>query len=284
MIRHNVLGRISSIHDDLPNAEKKISEVILASPEEAVNMTASELGKAAGSSAATVIRLCKRIGIPSFTQLKVLISGEIKQTNTMGYSDIKKNEHTEDIMDKLLGNAFQSMQDTISILDRTRLNQAIEALEKAQVIYVFGIGASHLVAQNIAQKWSRIGKTCICTADAHNLVAAFAIKNKHAVFIGISNSGETKEISKLIDIANDSGYTTISLTRFGDNEISSKSAIPLNTVRANEEELRSAATSSLHAQFIVVDVLFFIYASRNYNSVMKSIQQSRSQIETYAQD
>lgn len=244
-------------------------------------MTASELGMSAKSSAATVIRLCKRISIPSFTQLKVLISGEIKQTYPVGYSDIKANEDTEDIMDKLLGNAFQSMQDTISVLNEKRLIEAVEALEKAQVIYVFGVGASHLVAQNIAQKWSRIGKTCICTADAHNLAAAFAVKDKHAVFIGISNSGETKETSKLMDIANETGYATISLTRFGDNAVSSKASIPLNTVRANEEELRSAATSSLHAQFIVVDVLFFTYASRNYKVVMNSIKQSRVHIEKY---
>lgn len=282
MAGHNVLGRIASIMEDLPKAEKKIAEVIMDSPETIVNMTASELGNNAKSSAATVIRLCKRIGISSFTQMKVMISGEISRTDPVGYSDIKANEPMEEIMDKLLGNAFQSMQDTVSIINKDRLIDAVEAMEKASVIYVFGIGASHLVAQNIAQKWSRIGKTCICPSDPHNLVAALAGGNEDAVFIGVSNSGETKEVNKLINIANDNGCTTIGLTRFGRNTISSKSVVSLQTVRANEEELRSAATSSLHAQFIVVDILFFAYASRNYETVMKNIRHSRSEIETYS--
>lgn len=282
MAGHNVLGRIGSIVEDLPKAEKKIAEVILSSPETIVNMTASELGKKAKSSAATVIRLCKRIDIPSFTQLKVMVSGEISHASPTGYSDITADEPIEDIMDKLLGNAFQTMQDTVSILNKESLVEAVEAMKKASVIYVYGIGASRLVAQNIVQKWSRIGKTCICPPDPHQLVAAMAGRSENAVFIAISNSGETKEISNLVNIANKNGFTTIGLTRFGKNTVAANSDVALQTVRANEEELRSAATSSLHAQFIVVDILFFTYASKDYQSVMESIRHSRDEIGAYS--
>ncbi|WP_028273246.1 MurR/RpiR family transcriptional regulator [Atopococcus tabaci] len=282
MAGHNVLGRIASIMEDLPKAEKKIAEVILHSPETIVNMTASQLGTEAKSSAATVIRLCKRLGVESFTQLKVMVSGEISHTSPTGYADITADEKIDDIMDKLLGNAFQSMQDTVSILNKDRLFAAVDALEKASVIYVFGIGASQLVAQNIAQKWSRIGKTCVCPNDPHNLVAALAGSDENTVFFGISNSGETKEVSKIVQIAKDNGCTTIGLTRFGGNTIASKVDVSLQTVRAKEEELRSAATSSLHAQFLVVDVLFYTYASRNYDRVIQNTRHSRAEIDHYS--
>lgn len=284
MAGQNVLGRIASVMEELPKAEKKIAEVILDSPESIVNMTASELGSEAKSSAATVIRLCKRINIPSFTQLKVLVSGEISHTNPTGYSDITAEEPLDDIMEKLLANASQSMRDTVSILDTNKLMEAVEVLEKAAVIYVFGIGASHLVAQNIAQKWSRIGKTCICPTDPHNLIAALAGSADRAAFIGVSNSGDTKEVVRIMDIANANGCTTIALTRLGKNALSSHADVSLQTVRANEEELRSAATSSLHAQFITVDILFYAYASRNYDTVMKSIRHSRAEIGKYSEN
>ena len=53
----NILGLLMSMLEELPRAEKRIAEKILKSPEEIIHMTASDLGKAAGSSAATVIRL-----------------------------------------------------------------------------------------------------------------------------------------------------------------------------------------------------------------------------------
>ena len=57
----NVLGLLKSMLEDLPKAEKRIAEKILKEPKEIIMMTASQLGKSADSSAATVIRLTKRL-------------------------------------------------------------------------------------------------------------------------------------------------------------------------------------------------------------------------------
>ena len=283
MTGKNILGRIKSISDQLPKAERKIARFILEKPEQVINMTASKLGQEAESSAATVIRLCKRVDIPSFTQLKVLISREVIQTNPIGYSDITPDEPLEDIMDKLLGNAFQSMQDTVSVMNEQALLEAVESLKSSSIIYLYGIGASNLVAENIAHKWNRIGKTCICMSDPQVLLAAMSSPKEDQVFFGISNSGETKEVVKILELAKENGYKTIALTQFGKNSLSKKADISLQHVRAQEGALRSAATSSLHAQFILVDILFYVYASKNYDKIINLIRHSREQIEKYSQ-
>lgn len=277
----HIISRIKSLEEELPIAERKIATFILNSPEAIIDMTASELGKAAGSSAATVIRLCKRVDILSFTQLKILVSREITQIKPVGYSDITPGEDVQDIMDKLLGNAIQTMQDTVSILKEKAMMDAVKKIEKAAVIYVFGVGASKLVAQNIAGKWSRIGKNTIYLDDAHLLIAAMTEPVEAAVFIGISNTGETKEVLKLMKIAKQNHCTTIAITRFGQNSLAELSDISLQHVRANEEELKSAATNSLHAQFIVVDILFFAYASQNYAKTIERVNITRQEIRKY---
>lgn len=281
MADKNILGRIQSMRDELPKSEERIADVILNEPDKIVHMTASELGKESGSSAATVIRLCKRIGVPSFTQVKVLISREVTKEQPTGYSDITPNEPVEDIMDKLLGNAFQTMQDTVSMLQEEILCAAVDVLKEASVIYVYGVGASNLVAQNIAHKWSRIGKTCISLSDPHQLVSAMSAQGDNAVFFGISNSGETPELTRLFERAKANGCTTIGLSRFGNNAVNKYADISLQHVRANEAEVRSAATSSLHAQFITVDILFFLYSSKDHEAVMEQIKHSREEIEKY---
>lgn len=282
MSEKNILGRIMSMEEELPKSEKKIAQVILKNPEKIVHMTASELGKESKTSAATVIRLCKRIGIPSYTQLKVLISREVTKEKPSGYSDITPNEPVTEIMDKLLGNAFQTMQDTVSVLKEETLLKAVDSLKEASVIYVYGVGASNLVAQDVAHKWSRVGKTCISLSDSHQLIAAMSSQRKNVVFFGISNSGETPEVVKLMERAKENGCTTIGLSQFGKNSVFKNADIALQHVRANEEELRSAATSSLHAQFITVDILFFLYSSKNHKEVMEQIRHSREEIEKYS--
>lgn len=281
MTNINILGRMVSMRNEFPKSEKKIADVIIQEPDKVVLMTASELGKYSQTSAATVIRLCKRIGIPSFTQVKVLLSREVVKSQPSGYADIKPNETVEDIMDKLLGNAFQSMQDTVSTIQKDVLLKAVEILENASIIYVYGVGASNLVAQNIAHKWSRIGKTCISISDSHQLIAAMSSRKDDAVFFGISNSGETYEVVRLLERARENGCQTLGLSRFGKNSLAVKADVSLQHVRANEEKLRSAATSSLHAQFLTVDILFFLYSSKNHAEVVRKIKHSRQEIEKY---
>lgn len=270
--------------DELPKAEKRIAQTILAHPEDIVQMTASELGKEAGASAATVIRLSKRLKISSFTELKVFISRDIETQDRDSYSDIKDGEPVSSIMDKLYWNSSLAMKDTVAMLEEDALIQAVDLIRNASVIYTFGIGASSLVAENISHKWSRIGKTCIHIKDAHLLLAALVSSEKDALFIGVSNSGETHEVIKLDDLARKNGHNTISITRFGNNTLSKSSDISLQHVRSNEIETRSAATSSLHVQFLVIDILFYLYVSRNYSKTLDKIHDSRTAVKGFNKD
>lgn len=269
---------------EMPKAEKKIAQVILDQPKEIVNMKASELGEKSNTSAATVIRLCKRLEVPSFTQLKVLISRELagsESGTTLEYSDFQPEEPLNDTIDKLLGNAYLTMKDTVSLLDQDKIKNAVQELQEAEIIYVFGVGASQLVAKNIVHKWGRVGKLIFTFSDPHQMIASMGSTYKKAAFIGISNKGETKEVIQLMDLANKYNYTTISITQFGKNRVAERADISIHHVRANEAAIRSAATSSLHAQFLVVDILFFSYASKDYDIALERILQSREDIKKY---
>lgn len=274
----DILSLLDSILSDLPKAEKRIAEKILEYPEDITRMTASELGEFADSSAATVIRLTQRLEVTSFTQLKVLISRSIISEDRTAYSDITAGEPTSDIMDKLYWNSVLAMKDTVSILKEQSIAEACAVIRDATVIYTFGIGASGLGAKNISQKWSRIGKTCIHIEDSHVLISALVGSTENTVLITVSNSGETHELVKMNNIAQRHGHKTISITRFGNNPLAKNSDICLQHVRTNEIETRSAATSSLHAQFLVIDSLFYTYLSQNYEQAVDKIHDSHSTI------
>ncbi|UJF14683.1 MurR/RpiR family transcriptional regulator [Jeotgalibaca sp. MA1X17-3] len=277
----NVTALIKSIRDQLPKAEKRLGDYILKNPGEVLYMTAQELGEVSGTSAATVIRLSKKLEMKSFSQLKIFLHNEWDRDSKEGYSDITPEESIMDIKEKLLGNAYQSLSDTLSLLDNERIEQATNAIEKADIIYIFGMGSSYLVAENIGQKYSRIGKTCIVLNDIHGLITAMVNSKSDNLFIGISNSGRTSEVLKLIKLANKNNMQTMSITQFGNNPISNEANIKLQHIRVNEPAYRGAATVSLHVQFYLVDVLFYTYSSKHYEEVMHHIITTREEIMSY---
>lgn len=279
----NVIGLIKSILNTLPNAEKKIAEVILKNPEAVVDLSAKELGEKAGTSAPSVIRLCKRLDIEGYSQLKMMISTELSHSNS-GYSDISEGETFYEIKDKLMGNAYQGLLDTFLLIKEEQIKQAVEMIEEADIVFVYGVGASFLVAQNFVQKWRRIGKNCYIGSDLHLFITTMTAMEGKKAFIGISNSGETTSVIKLMKIANDIGCKTVSITQFGKNSVSNHASLSLNHVRSNEKHIRSSATSSLHVQFYVVDILFNYFVAQNYKDVYDKILFSREEISKFNVD
>ncbi|MCM3511361.1 MurR/RpiR family transcriptional regulator [Carnobacterium inhibens] len=280
MIRNNILGRIKSVLDDLPNSERKIGEYILTNPEETIKMTTAQLGTAAESNSTAVIRLCNRIGVNGFTKLKVDLSAEIVSIDESGYAEIEAEETISDIKSKLLANAFKSMEETSALMNEFDIERVVELIEAASIVYVYGVGNSRIIAENMVQKWSRVGKIVVCPTDNHQLVSMLGAAPKNALFFGISNSGETKEIIELIKLAKKSSLKTIGLTQFGQNSLANKADYTIQTVKTIETD-NQFISSSLHAQLIAIDVLFYAFLSKNYITSTERIKQSREEMDQY---
>lgn len=280
MIRNNILGRIKSVLDDLPNSERKIGEYILTNPEETIKMTTAQLGTAAESNSTAVIRLCNRIGVNGFTKLKVDLSAEIVSIDESGYAEIEAEETISDIKSKLLANAFKSMEETSALMNEFDIERVVELIEAASIVYVYGVGNSRIIAENMVQKWSRVGKIVVCPTDNHQLVSMLGAAPKNALFFGISNSGETREIIELIKFAKKSSLKTIGLTQFGQNSLANKADYTIQTVKTIETD-NQFISSSLHAQMIAIDVLFYAFLSKNYIAATERIKQSREEMDQY---
>lgn len=281
MASKQVYKRVTSMFDDFTRSERKIARLILEEPENVMKMTASDLAQASNTSPASVIRFCKAIGIPSFPELKISLAAEQKETVIESYSDILPTEKLEDVKNKLLGNAYHSMKETMQLIEDESIRDAVKLIESAPILYIYGVGSSYLVAENMSQKWNRVGKVCICLADVHLLISSLSSAPANSLFIGISNSGETGEVLTLIEFAKKYHLKALGITQFGVNTVMKKSDLTLQTVRSKEVEMRSAATSSLMSQFITIDLLFYAYVLENYDSNMTSIRNTRLAVDEY---
>lgn len=274
MIKTDILRKIESLLPELSKAQKVIAEYILDYPQDIPKMTVTDLAEHAKSSPATVIRLCQTLKVESFTLLKVEITAALA-TNVTSEWDVSPDESTEGIKKNLLESAYQSMKDTMHYLTDDILHKASALIESADVLYTFGTGASFLVAENISQKWARIGKVIMATSDPRIMITRLASSTNKAVAILVSHSGRTKEVLIMQEVAKQNGIQTIVLTQLGSNPLASKADVAIQTVKTSETELRSAATASLHVQFLAIDTLFFYYMSTRYGNVFYHIHHTR---------
>ena len=263
----------------LPPSEKKIAQYILEHPQKAISLTAAELGKRSSTSGAAVIRLCKSLNLKGLQDLKLRIAGDLQKKNVAGYRDIKPNEDTLSVMEKTTNNSIQTIRETSELLVVEEVNKAVEALKKARSIHFIGVGASNIIAQDAQQKFLRINKSAYAFSDMHMAATQVANVNEQDVVVGISFSGETTEVAKILELANKKKAKTISLTKYGNYKVTKQAEINLYTSATTEPTFRSGATSSRIAQLHVIDILFMCVASHQYDKTLKRLDATREAVD-----
>lgn len=272
---------IKEMLDILRPSERKVADYILKEPEKAIKLTIAELAKASQSSEAAIIRLCKRLKIKSFSELKIRIAGDLQKPAAEKYYDILPNESMKDVVSKVSNNNIQAIRETMDLVDYEELEKAVEAISNCRQLFIYGVGASGIIAQDAHQKFMRINVNCKTYTDFHLAAVAAANTDPADVVLGISHSGTTKEVVEVFELAKGNASTMISITKYGHSLLSKLADIRLFTSASQESVFRSAAMASRMAQLNIIDVLFVALASHRYEATIKHLNKTREAIQTH---
>ena len=108
--------------------------------------------------------------------------------------DISMDDSVERIVGKVMKSNVRTIEATARTLDYTVLERCAARLKRARAVNLFGIGASRLVAHDLAQKLMRVDKECRLYDDWHDQL--LCAKNMHEgdMAIAFSYSGLTQEV------------------------------------------------------------------------------------------
>ena len=269
---------IFSIKQKLPEltkTEQKIAHYVIDNPAKVISMSVQELVSAIPTSSASIVRFAKIFCPNGFADFKLKLSAE-SELNQKIYDELDPKDSIDDLKDKLSFRINQTLIKTNSILDDASLAQAIKILSQKETIVSFGIGASHLVAEDFQQKFFRIGKTVITNNDIHVIATILLAKKEQAAVLIVSNSGETKEAINLARLAKQNKIPIIVLTHKNESVLAKMSDVVLIHDDSTENSsLRSAATTSLIAQFYAIDLLYYSYFKLDFSKHVKEIISSQ---------
>lgn len=274
----SVQSRIHLLDNKLTDVEKRIAAYILAHPDEVINATAKEIGEQTQSSAPSVVRFIKKIGYSSVNEFKLSINSEKNEKRDQKYDDVNLADSFEVTKRKLCNNAILTLEETSEVLKQEQIKTIVHLLEEKEVLFVFGIGASSIIAEDIYQKWGRIGKIIFFEKDLHILTAMLSSHQANSAIWLVSNSGQTREVVKAAQIAKKINIPIIAQTMLGKNPLSKLADHLIQTSIPKEAFLRSAATNSLFAQLLVVDTIFYSFLQNN-EQYFEKIYNSRKLIE-----
>lgn len=268
--------------EQLTKNEQQVARYLIEAPEAILEMSAQALGKETQTSSATVIRCVHKLGFKGLVDLKLAISSYLPNHQASVYQEMEQDEPANEIKSKLFNRAAYTLKTTETLLDDQTLETIAEKLRQCKKLVVFGVGASHIVAENIFQKFTRAGMNVVHNLDAHIIATTLAgSNNEGTLMIGISNSGQNRETLKLAQVARHYHVPVIGMTNRKDSELANEADECLFHDASSDRSLRLAATSSLIAQLITVDTLFYTYLAKDYTNHIAHLSQTRDAVDLY---
>lgn len=266
-------------------SERDVLVFLLNQTREATAIDIHTLAKKCYCSPATIVRICKKNGFKGFKELKLALLNDLDFSQELEEANIQSigSESLQSIIVNALNENIHAIQNTYSLLDLQELNAVVDLIASCRYVYLFGIGASFLVARDLQQKLERINKKTILYEDIHlQLVSSTNIEQGEVAII-FSYSGLTKEIIEMAQNIKAHGGTVIAITKYGSSKLISLSDYNLYVPQI-EAPLRISASSSRISQLSVVDILYQAYLTRVHNQSMDKIIATNKLLEKKEED
>jgi len=272
-----ILITIRSLLPGLAPVERRVAQVILDDPGGAARQSISELARVCGTSATTVVRFCRAVGLRGYPELRLALAAAVARddagTVATAAGDITTDDDPATIAKKIAYADAKAVTDTASHLDTAVLAKVVSVLATARRIDIYGVGASGYVALDLQQKLQRIGRPAFAWPDPHMAITSAALREPGDVAVGLSHTGTTVDTIDALREARGHGATTAAVTNFPWSPITEAADFVLLTA-ARETAFRSGAMTSRIAQLTVVDCLFVVLAQRDLPATRAALERT----------
>ena len=269
------LIKIKERWDEFTPSDKKIGEYIIDNPEQIVNYNTLQLAEIIKTSQSAIIRFIKKIGYKGYIDFKIDVAKSLEQKNEFLLDEvISKNESIENIISKSKNNVLATVEKTYALINTEAINRAIADINKANNIYLAGVGSSGLICEDFSYKLQRSGKKVFYQVDAHTNLALVSNIDKDDLLIAISYSGLTKEILIASEYAKKVGAKVISISKTQNSALANNSN-ELLLIPEIEREMRYGAISSRLSSQIITDILYYGYVAANTEKVNENMRTSK---------
>lgn len=228
----------------LTDTERSVLEFLLTHIDDALKLGVRGVAKANYTSTSTVMRLAKKLGYNGFIEMYYKLLGEA------GHSE-RGYELNESFVSFFAGD--NSL--TPEIYQSLRL-AARKVYETDQLVFIYGMGFSSLMAEYLAKKLLVLGIKCIFS-DASDSIGIFENNLEDiGVLIVFSRSGRSPHVLNRVRTARENAISTIAFTSDGENPLKTESSISISVEDDSHLDDRNMKPTMFFAKTLTMIELF----------------------------
>lgn len=257
----------------LAKAERKAADYLLEHPEELFGMSLNEFAARSGSSQASIIRLCKTIGLDGFKQLKTELARQgVEQSGTAFQSDPLSEGQDHSVMEASLKEVFslnvRTLEDTFALYT-DQYDKALKAILAARQIAFFSIGNAHMPCQYAYFMFRRIGYYCSANTDPDLQMIDASNLEPGDVAVAVSHTGQTRNVVAAMELARRRGAKTICITKHVKSPLTRVSDIHLYTATSD---------ASVHMEVVARRIAEYAILEAFYHAVRSARPETEERV------
>ena len=214
-----MLDRIRACIPALPPAEQRVAKLLLSDPRSFASLPVVELAERSHVSKPTVVRFCRSVGYDGLADFKLKLAGNVNEGVPFVHRAVDDDDKAGDILVKVIDNAVAALLRYRNAAAEQSVERAIQCLAETgrlgHRIEFYGVGNSGIVAQDAQHKFFRLGVLATAVSDGHVQVMSATMLKPGDCAVVISNSGRSRDLLDVADLARKKGATLIVITASG---------------------------------------------------------------------
>lgn len=230
--------------------ELNVWEYIEKNPKNILKINIQKLAKITFTSPSTIVRMCKKIGLEGFNNLKYKIKSELENSKNSSLA-----------LEGLLSDQLSFIKEMISTLSIKDLEKVVELLCEDKKIHIFARGLTEMPFSYMYNILLSVDKYCIQYKDPPIILAATSQMSSEDILIIGSSQGMTEAVINPAKKAKEKGATVIVITSNKDSQLVKIADIVL-LENTSKRYFQSIDITSRMNITIIVEIILNMYLSK----------------------
>lgn len=212
----DVLSKINAKYPKMSKSHKAVAAYISEHYDQAVFMTAAQLGREVDISESTVVRFAFALGYEGYPEFQKALANWVKDKfNSVARVGAKYGNSTQsEILTSVLNADIEKINDTLAQIDPTAFETAVDILLKARNVYIIGLRSCEPLAEFLSFYLQMIRGNIILlrSTSATEIFEQMIRIGEQDAMVGISFPRYSMRTLKAMEFANDRNAKVITVT------------------------------------------------------------------------
>ncbi len=253
--------------DNLSSSEQRIADYIISHPDAVLSMSVDELKAKTYVSSATVYRLCDKLKIGGFSELKIRLSADLDEYLHQKEFDfnfpVLRDQSYYEIMNAMQENYLRTIDSTIDHMRTDQIRLAVSAMKRAKQIDFYTSAGNVWFAKNFAFQMQEIGVTINVPIDEYEQQLCAAASDMSHMAIQLSFEGRGLVAKSISDSLHKNGTPILLICSPNQTMIKGNYTLYISPMENHYRKISSFSTRL--SILYILDVLYSCYFESNYD-------------------